>query len=229
MTIFRPGKRLAYLDPSIRVSYPTVTAAANWWEPTTGSFTVVAAYQPIGAANLTASYANLANPGTFDAAPGVAPTWDAVNGWIYNGAQHLTTGIIHGSGWCAVVRFSNMSGLGNRAAFGALTTGSTWLVVRPSPNQSRTYGQGGFIIIAGGYTAGIMAVGNQQGYYNGVADGGAIGAWSGTNTADIYMGALNNNGTVSNHMIGNIQALAIYSTTLNPTQVAEISAAMAAL
>jgi hypothetical protein len=74
-----------------------------------------------------------------------------------------------------------------------------------------------------------MAVSGQQGYYNGSTDGGAIGAWVGTGTQQVYIGGLNNNGVLSQLISGNIQATAIYSTTLTASQVAAVSAAMAAL
>ncbi len=67
----------------------------------------IAAYQPINAASLAASYVNLANPGTNDAAPGVAPGWNKTDGWTFNGlTQYLTTGIIPASGYSMIIRFS---------------------------------------------------------------------------------------------------------------------------
>lgn len=77
--------------PTIYIN-PYIHAAADWW--VVPGKTCVAAYQPIGAASLAASYVNLANPGTYDAAPGVAPTWASATGWTFNGStQYLTTGI----------------------------------------------------------------------------------------------------------------------------------------
>lgn len=53
-------------------------AAAPWYLAG-GAPTPIAVYQPKGAASLAASYVNLANPGTYDAAADVpgygAPTW----------------------------------------------------------------------------------------------------------------------------------------------------------
>ena len=67
-------------------------SSANWWEAG-GATGAVAVYQPIGAASLAASYVNLANPGTYDAAPGVAPTW-ASAGWTSNGTEYLGYGSV---------------------------------------------------------------------------------------------------------------------------------------
>lgn len=54
----------------------------------------LATFQPIGAASLAASYSNLINPGTNDAAPGTAPTFNAATGWAFASAslQYLEIG-----------------------------------------------------------------------------------------------------------------------------------------
>ncbi|PKN93028.1 MAG: hypothetical protein CVU44_11390 [Chloroflexi bacterium HGW-Chloroflexi-6] len=53
----------------------------------------VIVYQPMLAASQAASYANLVNPGTYDAFAGVAPSWTAPKGWMTNGiTQYLRTG-----------------------------------------------------------------------------------------------------------------------------------------
>lgn len=56
--------------------------ATPWHEVVTPK----AAFQPIGAASLAASYVSLYNPTTWDAAPVVAPTFDAATGWEFDGA-----------------------------------------------------------------------------------------------------------------------------------------------
>ncbi len=49
----------------------TSAAASTWWDNNGAISGCVAAYQPKGAADLAASYVNLANSGTYNAAPGV--------------------------------------------------------------------------------------------------------------------------------------------------------------
>ena len=71
--------------------------------------TCIAAYQPKGAADLAASYVNLITPGTYNAAPGTAPTFDAATGWTFNGStQYLTTGVVPASGYSMLVRVADM-------------------------------------------------------------------------------------------------------------------------
>ena len=236
MIIYRPGQRLIYLDPAIRVSSPPLVApAANWWEPTTGSFTVVVAYQPKGAASLAESYSNLANPGTFDAAPGVAPTWDAVSGWIYNGTtQYLTTGIVpvNNQQWTMLIQFSNTTVVGSFDTVGGVAQGAggPWILIQPYRNNTDVrYGNGGLLAVGPVLSAGNVGISGAKGYRNGTADAGTVGVAAGTFTHALYIACLNNFGTASSFFKGNIQAVAIYSTTLDPTQVAEISTAMSLL
>jgi hypothetical protein len=73
-----------------------------------------------------------------------------------------------------------------------------------------------------------MAVAGVNAYLNGVADG-TITAGGSAPTHAIHIGAFNNNGVVNFFFSGNIQALAIYSTTLDAAQVAQVSAAMSNL
>jgi len=100
-------------------------AAGAWWNlfGAIPNANVVAAYQPKDAANLAASYVNLVTPGTYDAAPGTAPTWDATSGWIFNGStQYLTTGItpVIDQSYSAIVRFTDATGGPGDWIFGAL-------------------------------------------------------------------------------------------------------------
>jgi hypothetical protein len=49
----------------------------------------IAAYQAKGAASYAASKVNLANPGTWDLSEIIAPTWNALTGWTFDGATTL--------------------------------------------------------------------------------------------------------------------------------------------
>lgn len=83
--LFRPRQSL-YI-PGVEVLQPRASASAStWWDNNGAIAGCVAAYAPKGAADLAASYVNLANPGTFDTAPGVAPTFNTADGWTFNGS-----------------------------------------------------------------------------------------------------------------------------------------------
>lgn len=89
------------------------TAGTPWWlAGGVSAANAIVAYQPIGAANLAGSYINLANAGTHNAAPGVAPTFDASTGWTFNGTQYLTTTITPNDSPSIIIRYSNSLAFG---------------------------------------------------------------------------------------------------------------------
>lgn len=197
----------------------------------------VAAYQPKGAASLAASYINLNNPGTNDAAPGTAPSFAAATGWGFAAAstQYLKTGItpaaVSGySTYSMIVQFSGLSGV----RLGMCGCGPGWnnatnaFAIMYWQGSLRQYINGGFKSVAATESAGNYCLASREGFYNGASDG----TWTGgslTTPAEIYIGALNNAGTPAVYGTMNILSLAIYSITLSSTQVGLIAPAMAAL
>lgn len=204
-------------------------AVAPWWK--VAGKTCLAAYQPKGAASLAASYVNLANPGTYDAAPGVAPTWAAATGWAFNGGtQYLDTGIVPASGWSMLVRYSTTFN------YDAFLVGSTdganaafylerWFVA----THAIFYGNGGS---SGKYNIpnsyGVIGVAGNRGYCDGIDVGVTIPPWSGVTTYQIILGGRNNGGTLELRP-STIAALIIYSAVLTAGEVATVSAVMATL
>ena len=86
---------------SVRVMAPQA-AAVDWWlSGGISAANAILAYQAKGAASYAASLVNLANPGTYDAYAGSAPTWAAGTGWVFNGStQYLYA---HSSGFSDLV------------------------------------------------------------------------------------------------------------------------------
>jgi hypothetical protein len=215
-------------------SFPGVVEVADAWYLAGGAPMPMAAYQPIGAASLADSYVNLANPGTLDAAPGVAPTWNAATGWGFNSAQYLTTGVVPGDGWSMLVRMSDVVTTVNRTAGGSQNTdGDSRFYVVPRSSGNSLYGHGTFVSISGNVVAGIMAIAGQSGYLDGAEVTGALGSIVVT-PRQIIIGALNAGAgsmgvSPSQYLAGNIQAVAIYDSTLTASEVAAVSDAMAAL
>jgi hypothetical protein len=197
------------------------------WYRAGGAPVPVAAYQPKGAADLASSYVNLANPGTYDAAPGVAPTFDAATGWTCNGTtQYLTTGVVPANDqtWSMVVRFSEGT---NTGVIAGVSAGGTqrFRIYRHYTANKTGYANG--VDIAGTLAdvpAGVMAVAGSVGYLNGVVDKTGLTAWGGASVSGITIGT-----SAGLFFAGKIQAIAIYSSVLTADQVAAVSAAMAAL
>lgn len=199
-------------------------AAAVAWYLAGGAPMPIACYQPKGAASLAASYINLANPGTYNAAPGVAPTFDPATGWAFNGAtQYLTTGVVPTASTTVLVRFSGATADGVYTLIGSRTANYG---MRNRVSNSRQYFLATTATGTGaGVDAGVMAIVGNQGYYNGAADGGTM--TTGTYSFPLFIAALNNLGGPAQWWGGNIQAVAIYAATLSAAQVAAIAAAVA--
>ena len=162
--VLRGGRRVVNIPGgAVSVSRRAVSSGATDWWLAGGAPTPVAVYQPKGAASLSASYTNLVNPGTYNAAPGVAPTWDAATGWTFNGTtQYLTTSVIPTGAYSALARFSNSGGVNARWLFGTSNTAVTsFFGIQPNRlnalgmfngNTSRTHGSSmlsGVVAIAG--------------------------------------------------------------------------------
>lgn len=202
---------------------PTPNLALWWLEGGVAPANAIAAYRAIGAADLAGSYINLANPGVFDAAPGVAPTWSAVDGWTFNGTtQYLTSGVTPATGWSMIVRFASVTGAG--CAAGETGGSNTRFYLFPQFGADHLYGYAGSDSLGLPLTVGTMAIAANDGYIDGHKDGLTTGTTIGAYA--IAIGALNSSGVIGNFMPGKVQAVAIYNTILNPTQVARIEWAM---
>lgn len=188
------------------------------------------AYDAIGASSLADSYVNEANPGTYNAAPGVAPSWASGTGWTFNGTTHyLTTGLVPPSvNMTVLVRYSGGVASGTGYLYG--TFNSTY-------GQLLRYYTAGFIRYRNGsapfdgsafVSSAVVGVAGPKAYKNGVDEGITLGQ-EGVSPLAIYLGCLDNNGTPTAHAVSNIQAVAIYSGTLNAAEVAAITANMNAL
>ena len=195
--------------------------ASDWWQ--VAGQTCVAAYQPIGAASLAASYVNLANPGTYDAAPGVAPTLVA-GGWSFAAAssQYLTTKYNYLHPGTIIVRFSGAALTAIARIFGINVDN---LSLNPNNVSGVAWTLGGTLTYRNPpLAAGILAIAGNQPYRNGAVDGLPI---SGSmTTGNVIIGMRSDN---SRYFTGTIAAIAIYSTTLSAADVAALTTRMQAL
>lgn len=218
-----------------------VAAASNWWA--VAGKTCVAAYQPIGAASLAASYTNLANPGTYDAAPGTAPTFAAATGWTFDGStQYLTTGnIISGTGARTIaVRMTPSNNIANKGIVSLsanATTGSTeaWdftpeLAVRIAGGNKicEIASTSDMVVIASGPAATTCA--NISIYKDGslVTQTGVSDTAYDTGTGQTYIGR-GAPGGAALFYTGIVSAISIYSGALDASEQAALTTRMAAL
>lgn len=208
---------------------PVALGGAAPWYLAGGAPTPIAAYQPKGAASLAASYVNLANPGTYDAAPGVAPTLVA-GGWTFNGTNnYLDTGIVpvNNQQWTLLMCISSHASqvkvtarvLDGAAFFGILFNNSNIIFFQNGGNRT----------LASSATGGVAGFSGAQGYFNGAPLGETIPSASGAFTNTFVIGASKDNGVVSMYAAFVCSSVVIYNSTLTAGQVAAVSAAMATL
>jgi len=216
--------------------YRPPAAGGNWWE--VSGQTCIAAYAPKGAANLAASYVNLANPGTYDAAPGTAPSFAAATGWTFvrTSLQYLTTGITPANGYSIIARFSNgsvISGQVGQLAGCYSGNETSRLGIMPLyyfDGIPRMYYQhGGLFYTDGIMTSGVMAAAGSGCYMNGTSVGTNSTSFSTAASKTVYIGAQNGGPSPTDYFSGDIQALAIYSTTLSASDVTALTDRMNAL
>lgn len=193
-------------------------AAANCW----------AAYQPKGAASLAASYSNLNSPGTNDCGPGAAPPWDAVNGWKFDGSTYLVTTFVPDSDQSQSVLIQYAGYVDQiTCLFGQYDAADRSLRFVSVGPQIYAANGGYYLNLTVFTAAGNHGIAGNQYYKDGLAVGTPIPAWGGAAVLPCWIAALNGLGGFL--MTVNIQALAIYSTTVTAAQMLAVATAMAAL
>lgn len=200
--------------------------AANWWEAG-GAPTPVAVYQPKGAASLAASYVNLANPGTYDAAPGIAyPSWSSA-GWATNGVdQYLMTGVVASANYTALIKYAGMVDGGIIIGARDWNTGAQYCIEIQSWG-GRFFNGGTTTLWDNAYTGAVKALAGRVAYTNGVV----VGTSPDTDDApafDLYIGARHNVSIADEFTDATIEAVAIWDTSDgHATWVPAVSAAVA--
>lgn len=220
MGILRVGRHTV-IPPLMQVrTFAPRAAVAGWWE--VSGKTCVAVYQPKGAASYAASLVNLANPGTYDAAAGVAPTWAAGTGWTFDGTDDLLSNTVRlAYNYTVLVQLANWTG-----ATCLSTSTDDWQVY---PNGS--YGTKISLLHGGTWNekapnlqTGNIGIVADDLYRDGALDQAGTSGWTGTSAGDFLIGRA---GLM--YGAGSLLALVIYSDTLTAGEVAAVSAAMAAL
>lgn len=140
-----------------------------------------------------------------------------------DGAAALSTGVAAGAGMTLLVRYSDAPSAVAWRPLAGNQGPAPALVLWPTGDNNVSYRAGGYVNVSPALLAGVLCVAGQQGYRNGVADGGAISTASGT-WGTIRIGAVAGYGP---GFIGNVQAVAIWAETLTGDQVAAVSAAVA--
>lgn len=150
----------------------------------------VFAYAPDDADDLADSYINLVNPGTYDAAPGNAPSWAANTGWTFNGTNdYLTTGAIPvGQVWTVLVLYAVIEFESQRRDIFGVTEGIGQMFGIHTESGSTFFESGGSLEAIGlpGLT-GVLGIAGDTAYVDDV-EVATIPAGSGTFVNDIEIG-----------------------------------------
>lgn len=238
MTVIHSGRHVV-IPPIMGVRTFAPKTAAATWEPddwwTIAGVTCIVAYQAIGAPSQALSYTNVANPGTYDAFAGSAPSWDAGVGWTFDDT-YLRTGLTPSSTSSMIINYTLTEAAGYAFAAGVFVS---------SPNNN-------FFILPGN-PVGDFSLGWGDKWHNGyisppeqnvrrtdaitpVSYYGAankLGNWSSptwNESIELYIGGRNYDDSANPGTCGiAVHALAIYDGTLADSDVTALAEAMADL
>jgi len=216
-----------------------------WWlEGAITAANCLAAYTPIVAASLAASYDNNAAPGngladgTYDCSLGVAPGFVAGTGWTLDGAtQFLETGLPGATKpFTAIARVNCTDIADRRTLLGPGLTFNNTLLWEINPLQTQWLMWADSAVIGASatvvpltvtYTMAVSysGVGAFQFYLNGAPDG------NGVNNMNFTAGllAIGTHRGLMRFWLGSVQALSFYDDVLTDAQVLAVSTAAAAL
>jgi hypothetical protein len=224
-------------SPTFQPKSQAAVAGGGWW--LTGGIAAancIAAYQPKGAVDITASYVNLANPDTYNLTVGNAPAFNTATGWTFNGTgNYLITGIIpeNDQTWSMIVKFSGVTSQNGLVGCEYGTNSRFYVYPRRSAaGDDHIFGNGGFLATGARIAEGVMAVAGANCYLNGSLEGQVNSTWGGTGRK-ITIGGLNvsadaNGVAVTYTCDGTIPSMAIYDIDIS-SYVAGLTTAMAAL
>lgn len=204
---------------------------AGWWDPLQQGLCAWCAYDAKNASSLANSYLDLTGNGN-NCGPGVAPGWAAGVGWSFDGAtQYLLTGFgpQNDQSQSVLCQYANFASAGvNNYVVGSGDTTRAFLLHGNRAGAACLYGNGQSAIVAPPLLAGNLGVAGNQGYRNGVADGGALGVWTLAPLGDTAIGC-SWRGFPNYFAQVDVIAVAIYDCVLTAPQMLAIATAMAAL
>ena len=144
----------------------------------------------------------------------------------------MTTGVIQDNDqtWSALVRFSDVALSGvSQCVLGSQDTSPTsyFYAFVDQAADDLHFGSGTEILnVSSPQSVGVIGIAGRETVLDGL-NIGTLGAGTGSNGADgIYLGARNTEGSANSFLNGKIQAVAIYSGTLDASQVALITQRM---
>lgn len=207
-------------------------AAVPWYK----TVPLIAAYTPIGAASLAASYVNLVSPGTYDLTTNAAPVFSSTLGWQCISGQNnrLVTGIVPSNtvNRYAIVKFAGGdTNNAHRWLFGCNASPSCFFGYKNASSDGTPdvwNGDGTPYNQDANVEEATIVINGLKVYKDGLHIG-SISAGASYDQGDkgIVICALNNNGTITQYFLGYIQAFAYgEGTLLTDEQISTLGAAL---
>lgn len=209
------------------ISSPPVVS--DWWlgGGLISESTDYVVYDPLIAADLAASYVNLANPGTNNATVGSAPTLS--QGWVFNGSSNYLSSGVPAKVSQTVIAWieGNNDFITGAYAFGATqSTPTRTLFYRPISSTAHEFQKGATkASLSPTYNGAVIAITENKAYGNGVYEQ-LLDGFPSDGTREMYLGCYNSNGTASNFCKCRILRFAIYNFSLSDAQVEAVTNAM---
>lgn len=203
-------------------------SAVTPWYLSGGAPTPLAVYQPKGAASQAASYVNIVNPGTYDTAPGVAPTWATGTGWTFNGVSQylIIPTLLHSTNWSVLIRISSWAKASAKSIFGEYGSSSNSFLIQCNSGANVTFYHNATVGVTNSITSGVTAIGGDTPYIDGVAQT-VMTQTANTAAKVMWIGAINSLGQYSSV---NVSHFALWNTnTGHATWMPAVSAAVALL
>jgi hypothetical protein len=190
----------------------------------------IAAYAAKGAASYAASKVNLSHPGTNDLSegPGGAVSWATGTGWSFTGDSNkrFNTGVVPVLSYTVIIQVANVV---SQIAIGSVKGAGQNYEISPvsGDNISVGYEAGDSIVVLPQLPNGNLALVGQAPYRNGVANGPTITGSANFAGVPLYIGCANLLGIAATAgFTGQIHSVAIYNTSLSPSQVLAVAEAM---
>lgn len=203
-----------------------------WWWLSGGisASACLAAYKAKGAASLAASCKPVGGS-LGDLTTGAAPTWNASDGWIFDGSTYLAVpSITANPNLSILIRASGITFDGVRGFFGYYNGDVDEIWLRLGADRYYCGYMGDAAMADYCDVSGVYALTKEHAYSNGVIKASPAGSPTAFSAAhSFYIGGVNNGGSLVFAMAGNVQAFALYNATLTEAQIAAVSTAMNAL
>jgi len=220
-------------SPTFKPHSQAAAAAGGWWlSGGIAAANCVAAYQAKGAASYAASLTDLSGNSN-DATEGVAPTWDSTDGWQFDGVDDYLScpAVVTDRYGALIIRYSGATTQNNNAGI-SLKSSSTRrgnFGIQPNSQYGVRYWQRASPKnVLPSLTYGVLAISDFHGYRNGDDNGSWLPSSTGEDNLALSIGRADGwSGIV--YTLVNVQAWALYSSPITPTQVGLLTTAMNAL